>query len=105
MRGTEATSLTSVSRGEYINKTQKKQMQTFLIIPTHLLQQLHQVAKNSVQLHVVYTYGPHVSVEALDKYEHVYWDGDGRWVLFQIVLTLKLIFLESLKIFSCLIRH
>ena len=80
-------------------------MQTFLIIPTHLLQQLHQVAKNSVQLHVVYTYGPHVSVEALDKYEHVYWDGDGRWVLFQIVLTLKLIFLESLKIFSCLIRH
>ena len=57
-------------------------MQTFLIIPTHLLQQLHQVAKNSVQLHVVYTYGPHVSVEALDKYEHVYWDGDGRWVLY-----------------------
>ena len=70
-------------------------MQTLLIIPTHLLQQLHQVAKNSVQLHVVYTYGPHVSVEALDKYEHVYWDGDGRWVSFHIVITLNFKNLET----------
>ena len=72
--------LYSLFRGEYIYKTQKKQVQTFLIIPTHLLQQLHLLAKNSVQLHVLYSYAPHVSVEALDKFEFVYWDGDGRLV-------------------------
>ena len=53
-------------------------MHTYLIIPTHLLAQFHLLAKNSLQLHIVTSCGPHVSVEALDQYEHVYWDGDGH---------------------------
>jgi len=69
--------LALISRGEYIYKTQKKQMHTYLIIPTHLLHQFHHLAKNSLHLQLVSSQAPHVSVEALDQYEHVYWDGDG----------------------------
>ena len=70
--------LALISRGEYIYKTQRKQMHTYLVMPTHLLHQLHHEAKNSLQLQLVSTAAPHISVEAMDKYEHVYWDGDGR---------------------------
>ena len=70
--------LALISRGEYIAKTQRKQMHTYLVIPTHLLHQLHHEARNSLQLQMVTSAGPHLSVEAMDKYEHVYWDGDGR---------------------------
>ena len=70
--------LALISRGEYIFKTQKKQMHTYLIIPTHLLHPLHLLAKNSLHLTMVSSHAPHVSVEALDQYEHVYWDSDGK---------------------------
>ena len=67
-----------ISRGEYITKTQRKQVHTYLIIPTFLLHSFQHEARNSLQLQMVTSAGPHISVEAMDKYEHVYWDGDGR---------------------------
>ena len=67
-----------ISRGEYITKTQRKQVHTYLIIPTFLLHSFQHEARNSLQLQMVTSAGPHIRVEAMDKYKHVYWDGDGR---------------------------
>ena len=64
--------------GEYITKMQKKEIHAYLIIPTFLLHSFQHEARNSLQLQMVTSAGPHISVEAMDKYEHVYWDGDGR---------------------------
>ena len=43
-----------------------------------LLHSFQHEARNSLQLQMVTSAGPHISVEAMDKYKHVYWDGDGR---------------------------
>ena len=77
--------LALISRGDYIYKKQRKAMHTLLVIPTHLLQPFHQLVKNSLHLQMLHSHGPHVSVEALGKFEPVYWDGEGEVTVFSVM--------------------
>ena len=61
--------------GEYITKTQQKQVHPYLLIHNFLFHSFQHEARNSIQLQMVTSAGPHIRVEAIDKYEHVYWDG------------------------------
>jgi len=55
-----------------------KMMSTFLVLPTHLEHNLDRLVQDSLSLTPLYTHAPHVSVEAMDKFEPVFWDRDGN---------------------------
>jgi len=67
-----------VSRSDYVTKKQHKRMQTYLIIPSFLLDQLTFLARRSLDFDVIYSTFPHVSVESLDKLDlDIYNEDDG----------------------------
>jgi len=76
-----------LSRSEYVRKQKgRHQHSTLLVLPTHLLHQLHALAGNSLHLQIVATKAPHVSVEALSMWEPVYWDQGGNVTPLSMVL-------------------
>jgi len=66
-----------VSRSRYISTKQNIRMKTYLIIPKFLLDQLSFTSRSSLQLDVLYSRFPHVSVESLDKLDLDIYDDFG----------------------------
>ena len=69
--------LALLARAEYIQRKQNKTMSTLLILPSLLLPPLHSLAHSSLQLSLLASSGPSVSVEALPRWQPVFWDTDG----------------------------
>lgn len=69
--------LALLARAEYVQRKQNKTMATLLVLPSMLLPHLHQLAHSSLRLHQLDYSAPSVSVEALPRWEPVYWDSSG----------------------------
>jgi len=67
-----------VSRTEYISSKKKVKMETYLIIPEFLLDQLKAEAAGAFSFQPLYSSFPHVSVESLDKLELEFHDAFGH---------------------------
>jgi len=69
--------LALLARGEYLERRQNKSMSVLLVMPSLLLPHLHKIGHKSLHMEHLATSGPSISVEAMPRWEPVFWDSSG----------------------------